>query len=407
VVFTGVAALTYRAEAHIVEQPVAPSLDPLSKGSSPQITIGSKQRVLGLDLVRATAIAFVLVGHTVQTTAAVYGKSVVLRVAMVGVELFFVLSGFLIGGLLLDILSRGSSLRAWLLFLSRRWLRTVPLYIVWVLILLVVRPPPGERAKYAWTYLTFTQNLAWPMPTDGWFGVSWSLAVEEWFYLSFSAVLLGLARIWPRRAVIATCATFLIGPLVARLVFDSGWADGNAYAPRIVLLRLDSIATGVVVVVLHRWKFDALIRWRHALLVAGLGVLLAAWLLRRAEPSLPLLRAVISNFFSLGSALIVLGCVHWTRGPALLARPIRWLSERSYGLYVIHLSVMTLAARAFAQNLLPAILFLPVVLGISAALADISFRFFERPILRVRPRQFVDLPVALGQQALSGVTSAR
>ena len=84
-----------------------------------------------------------------------------------GVELFFVLGGFLIGGLLLDVAERSPTLRGCFTFLVRRWMRTLPLYILWIAVLMVLMRPPS-RGEYAFSFLTFTQNLFWPMPADGW-----------------------------------------------------------------------------------------------------------------------------------------------------------------------------------------------------------------------------------------------
>ena len=146
---------------------------------------------------RATAIVFVLASHCGDTFAGWLGGRAPEWLSVsgfFGVELFFVLSGFLIGRLLLGIIAEPPSLRAWGVFMARRWMRTLPIYLLWIAVLAVIWPPrPWDQVL---RYATLTQNLAWPMPS-GWFGVSWSLTVEEWFYLLFSALLLsarGTAR---------------------------------------------------------------------------------------------------------------------------------------------------------------------------------------------------------------------
>jgi peptidoglycan/LPS O-acetylase OafA/YrhL len=152
---------------------------------------GQAPRSAGLDLVRAIAILLVLLGHCGAFFAWWYGIAFPWQLAVggfYGVELFFVLSGLLIGRLLIDILDRGPTPRAWLVFMTRRWMRTLPLYFLWLFVLAAFWPPHGPEGSTLWRvlpwFVTMTQNLAWGR-VDSWFGVSWSLAVEEWFYLLF------------------------------------------------------------------------------------------------------------------------------------------------------------------------------------------------------------------------------
>ena len=137
---------------------------------------GGAPRLFGLDLVRAIAIVCVMLAHFGGQSSQLLGFRLPTLVPMLGhgVELFFVLSGYLIGGLLLDIVERSPDRRSWFIFLIRRWMRTIPLYVVWVIVLLAFSPPWGSPVRYAIRYLTFMQNVFRPMPD--WFPVSWSLA---------------------------------------------------------------------------------------------------------------------------------------------------------------------------------------------------------------------------------------
>src|SRR5262249_38102384 len=130
----------------------------------------------------------------------------------------------------------------------RRWMRTIPLYVLWTIVLLIV-DPPGSRILYV-EYLTFTQNLFGPM--NAWFAVSWSLSIEEWFYLLFSACLLGTALLAPRRMALITFALFLIGPLVLRIAYGSELSDWDGGMRKVVVYRLDAIAYGCLFAYLVR-----------------------------------------------------------------------------------------------------------------------------------------------------------
>src|SRR5208283_2695708 len=100
----------------------------------------------GLDLARFIAVALVLVTHCTSmflSLTSIKPPVVVLLSAFFGVELFFVLSGFLIGRLLFRIAETDPTPRGWLIFMTRRWLRTLPLYFIWLLIVPTVLPAPA------------------------------------------------------------------------------------------------------------------------------------------------------------------------------------------------------------------------------------------------------------------------
>jgi len=156
----------------------------------------SDTRVFGLDLLRASAILLVLVAHAsfmfLPLTHRLEGWWVL---GHLGVELFFVLSGFLIGAILVRQASanRFGVGRFWL----RRWLRTLPNYYLFLGInILIARWIDGSWPPAA-PYAVFLQNFAWPQPI--FFIESWSLAVEEIFYLVAPLLVLAFDGKFARR----------------------------------------------------------------------------------------------------------------------------------------------------------------------------------------------------------------
>lgn len=342
--------------------------------------------MLGLDVLRSLAIVGVLLFHAdLVFWGGRHGWTRTLGVW--GVELFFVLSGFLIGGLLMDIVERGMGPRSWGVFMVRRWMRTVPLYLISLAVFAALPGAPALSVVAA--YALFAQNLAWSMITP-WFPVSWSLSIEEWFYLLFSALVLALVALRVRRnAVLLACLPFLLLPLLARWWVDaSGAVAWDDVLRRVTLLRMDAIAYGV----LMGWA------WRHAPAtlrrLAGWGLLLAAVLLTwvalfpvQAHPSVlwrGAIFALISSAFALclpaAMQLPSLGC--WPN------RGITWLSERSYGLYITHLPIMEVGRHAIAEGwVAPRVGLLGTALAM-AVVAELCFRCIEQPFLRRRPPQF-------------------
>jgi peptidoglycan/LPS O-acetylase OafA/YrhL len=358
--------------------------------------MAENRRVFGLDLVRAMAILGVLQVHFLGLVLMIYKgihPSLSHVLGGLGVELFFALSGFLIGGLLIDVSERSPTLRGWLTFMLRRWLRTIPLYLLTLAALLVLTMIGRQPRADALLYLTFTQNLAWPMP-DNWFGVSWSLTIEEWFYLLFSALLIALAAIWPRRALIISCTIFIAGSLILRFGLTEA-ADGDAVR-RIVIFRLDAIAYGAAVAGLCRFWPGDMSRARIVLLALGAAlVILTTWFADLISA------ALVFTFYPIGLAACLPAI-------ALLAPPsagteavIRWVSTRSYGLYLTHWVVVVVVFFSLDRGLHPVAAFIGMVAG-WLIVAEVLYRFFELPIMRRRPRQYLGPPAARASPLLRG-----
>jgi peptidoglycan/LPS O-acetylase OafA/YrhL len=364
--------------------------------------IPARERMLGLDLLRSFAIGAVLVSHFGDGFTALYGMHQPVALShggFYGVELFFVLSGFLIGRILLDLVDRDRSPRAWMTFMLRRWLRTLPLYYLWLVVLLLALPPAEQAASHLLRYASFTQNLAWPMPADNWFGVSWTLAVEEWFYLLFSVALFLLLQ--ARRGTGGAWSVillFLLLPLGARLLWvaPSDWTGEKA-----VLFGLDPIAYGVLAAAIVR---------RRAVTArqAGMGLLLGVLLLGVATQILePLLNPppiatpplIMLGFFvatCAGYAFCLPAAAVFRGGTGWLPATIRLIARLSYSLYIVHLSVLEFFSAYAYRGMLsrPVSIILTVVL--TALVAWALNRFVEAPIIARRPPQYAPQPTRIG-----------
>ena len=330
---------------------------------------GDKERLIGLDLARALAILSVVIGHS--------GWPLPL-----GVDLFFALSGFLIGSLLLDIIDRDPSLRSWFIFLVRRWMRTLPLYVLWVVVLFMLVPPTHDLGLHALKYLTFTQNFAWPMPRLNWFGVSWSLAVEEWFYLLFSAILIALAA-WTRRwAVLIACGVFIAVPLFLRTAIGAIDGTWDAQFRKIVVFRLDAIAYGVLIAWLYRYWQVAMHLLAYPLLVLGVVCVILPKL--NLESVASIRPHLTIPLVPLGFSLMMPWAMQVHIGLSSLTAAIHWLSTRSYCIYITHFSLLKISwlwlGKVNSATL--------IALLVSATLAELSYRYFEMPLLKRRPPQF-------------------
>lgn len=306
-------------------------------------------RVFGLDLLRSLAILAVVLAHGLIFLYPHYPRAGVLGYLGIGVDLFFVLSGFLIGGILLrtgDALGTGRGLvHFWL----RRWLRTLPNYYLFgAIVLLLGVFVWGTSPAYwrgVWQSATFTQNLAW-RPDSGFFPESWTLAVEEWFYL------LAPAAIWAgmkcglrfRAAFGAVLTVMLIGPLLARC-FAPASHDWATSLRQFVIYRLDSIAWGLLAAWIAAGSPEI---WRRiripAAVVGAVLSVVSYWMMYRMVPAHAwYLRTGLFTQFAVAFALLLPWASQWrTDATNPAARFVRATARWSYSMYLCNLWLMQL-----------------------------------------------------------------
>jgi peptidoglycan/LPS O-acetylase OafA/YrhL len=362
----------------------------------------NSERKFGLDVMRCAAVLLVLQAHFLAFASLLYrfpqpeasGLG-----GLLGVDLFFGLSGFLIGRLLFDIARQGPSVRDWRIFMVRRWMRTVPLYALWLAVLVLVMPlPPDWHPADLLRYAVFAQNLAWSMPHSNWFAVSWSLAVEEWFYLLFSAAFLAAAVLaGAGRGAIAAVLLFIAVPVLLRQLAPGpeGYAETVLH---VVVTRLDAIAYGVALAAL--WVHcPRVFRYPWLAGAAGVGLLWLFWGPRVAVWfSIPAV-----SFFNLalvadgvGVCLVLAGLAALPQPPRWLAAPVRGLSNMSYALYLTHLTFFDLVMRFGPPNGIGRGGLLAAMVVVPTALCYASWRWFEAPILARRPAQRKPLAAPAG-----------
>lgn len=211
-----------------------------------------KSRVIGLDILRSIAILLVMYLHGNSLLPKQIVKYFILpRPSIDGVSIFFVLSGFLIGGILLKIIeTSGFTVKNILNFWIRRWLRTIPNYYFILLILILCQLLIAKDVKqFNFKYFIFSQNLYQPHPL--FFPEAWSLSIEEWFYIIFPILTYFLFKFSKNKnkAIIIAAIVFLIIPLALRIVkyyYHIGVMDWDLNFNKIIILRLDSLMYGII-----------------------------------------------------------------------------------------------------------------------------------------------------------------
>lgn len=369
-------------------------------------------RLKPLDVVRGLAILLVLVYHYLPRTPDLVPPLLILatRLFWSGVDLFFVLSGFLIGGILLSNKDKDQYFQT---FYIRRAARILPLYLLICGILVVITQTnwiSGEEALRLnsipiWSYLTFTQNfwMALNQKFSGpWLDVSWSLAIEEQFYIFLPLLIRYTSK---KTTLIVSLGLILLAP-----IFRLSLSKFSAYV--LPFARADAIMLGVLLALV--WQSEAgqnflrkqenILRWSFAFLLAGVAGLIHARILEGDALGHFWLALLYCN-------LVILALISSSKlSGAVFNNPVmEWLGLRSYGIYLLHRPVeiaytAALAALSISQdNTWLNVLLMTVILF---GLTELSYRFFETPILELGRRfkyrsRLPDPAYAAGQTEIS------
>jgi peptidoglycan/LPS O-acetylase OafA/YrhL len=361
-------------------------------GVDPRFT--GRKRQPGLDLLRALAIIVVVIYHGALFGFKLPGR--IDRFGWIGVDLFFVLSGYLIGGQLLAPLARDQRMNLGRFF-ARRVLRILPAYFV-VLALYFLLPSWREypdMSQPLWKFLLSIQNIALHGGTA--FSHAWSLAVEDQFYLCLPFILILVSR-WPRAAIIAPCL-IVIGGIALRgfLAAQNPSVDGGVsfrgfqawiYYP--TWTRLDPLVFGVALAAIEKFRPElwqrltncAIWLWLPALALIVYGL----WL---GEGNYLTVTACVWQFplIALGMAALLICAV----SPRLLFCRVAvpgaaFIATIAYSAYLIQkLAIHFVAQFCTRQNI--ALTSVPALIGVELcvyAAATILFFAIERPFLQLR-----------------------
>ena len=353
------------------------------------------RRNFGLDIVRSVAILLVIAAHSLFFLIPFYINQLAELYQVLGafgVEIFFVLSGFLIGQLIIKEVLSPPSPRGLGRFYVRRWFRTLPPYFL----VLALRTVMGN--PFNWRYLVFLQNFDRKVMQS--FRVSWSLSIEEWFYLIAPFLLLmACRRSRSPAAFFVACGTIAVVALVGRAVGVLKW---NIQTRDHVFLRMDSLMIGVMLGgfrAYHRALYQRIARYRAFLFALGLGGVLAtaAWLFTAIRNETVnqsvLMRTVFFVPLSISIALLLFSLessdrVNLRWASKRWAIVVRFISLTSYSLYLIHLSVFEpLWKRNFVtKGVWESVGWMSLALAMSGILATLMYLYFEKPVLRLRDR---------------------
>lgn len=358
-----------------------------------------RERLYGLDHLRALAIFYVFLFHYFILSGgqpewlpefAAFGWS--------GVDLFFVLSGFLISNQLFIQIKRKEHISFFSFFLKRSC-RILPAFWVTVCLYFLV---PLFREKEAlpplWRFLTFTQNFSLNFKDFGTFSHAWSLCVEEHFYLFLPLVLILLqyTNTW-RKSYLILLIFFLLGMAVRLYSYKQQYLpvsteeDSFVYWYRYLYYptynRLDGLLVGVSIAYIYQFLprfWLALSAHGNAITILSLSILLFAYFVCTDQMSIG---ASVLGFpiIAIGYGCAVVGAI--SPGSFLFnwkSKTTYWLAMLSYGIYLTHKGVIHLTHQLLEDYIVNSNVMLLVCMLTCLGFATILYFTIEKPFMRYR-----------------------
>lgn len=364
--------------------------------------IHHEARIFGLDLMRAVAILMVVLSHGLL----IFPLSPLISqlnslMGFFGVEIFFVLSGFLIGRILYRLfMAERFRFSTVLHFLKRRWFRTLPNYFLVLLINIAIAFVLGYGLENSWRYFFFLQNFDTPMPA--FFPESWSLSIEEFAYIFLPLALLIAAKFVKQQSrknafAIVVILLIFVGILLKiqyhATTLDTTLMQWNVSLKAVVIYRLDSIFIGV----LFSWialAFTGL--WKkYKFHFAGLGILFLGFFtagvgfFRLLIDTHPFFwNVVYLPMVSLSIAFFLPVLSTWKTISPGIKKPIVFVSLISYSMYLLHYSIILHSMQQYVvtKNPLHLIGFFMAYLIMTIGLSYLLFKFYEKPMTAKREK---------------------
>lgn len=363
----------------------------------------SSNRIYGLDILRSAAILFVLIGHSRHFLSAIIPDKILRLFLFDGVSIFFVLSGFLIGRILIkELIIDKPTLSIVTSFWLKRWFRTLPNYFLILFTLLLIS---SYEDSIDWniqkSYFYFFQNFSWKHP-DSFFPEAWSLAVEEWFYIFIPLLLMIMSFtniVSTKKSLLYIVILILIFSTYIRYSrFESGIItnlyEWDVLIKKQVITRLDSLMFGVIgsfIIVYHNpiW-----VRHKKNLFIAGLSLFSLHKVVDYTHSETDLYTSVFSfSIFSLAILFLIPYLENLKSGKGIIYKSLTYISLSSYSMYLINLSLIQLFIipimmkhLSIKNQLIEIMIQYSSFWVFTFAISILLYRHFELPIMKLRNR---------------------
>lgn len=340
------------------------------------------KRIYGLDILRSIAILTVLYLHA-RFAFPTVDPDTYNSFVPDGVSIFFVLSGYLIGTILLKVISKPAfTAKDLLIFWQKRWFRTLPAYFVILGALFCYSKIAwGHIPREAWSHLFFIQSF---FKADNYFfAESWSLCVEEWFYLVVPFLLYISLKCFSNRKLVMLfwIAFIILIEFIAREFKIRHIVDSEEYRETVrqaTIMRMDSIMYGLLASFLAKYYPSQWFTYRNLQFVIGILLLIGV-------KTLAFLKVELHSFWpdieTLATFLVIPKLLTVTNGKGLFFKFFTFISTISYSLYLVNLTLFKYIEQYVAGGL-------SFYLFFSFAGAYLLHILVEQPFMRLRNRLF-------------------
>ena len=346
----------------------------------------------GLDILRSLCLFFVIIQHSFMFTDAFYPKFRMFWViSHSALDLFFTLSGFLIGGIIEKKYRESGSLhlRDIFKFYKRRWFKTIPMYCFTILICLILSNLGLYYAKdFSWKFVFFLQNLS--RADFNFLPHTYSLTIEEWFYIFFPLGILLLLKLFPKskkNPIVIVIATWITIGFVARLIVHfSGIQDWDTEVRKVIITRLDATIYGVLYyfIQLHFSKF--LKNNRIKLLLIACTLYLVCTYILAKKYSLFFNNVVYYSLVPFITMFVLPFFVH-LRLDKHLENGFTFISLASYSIYIIHLPLLYVILGLIKPTSgYESLLYLIGVIFLVIFIGSLFYKTIEKPIMYLRDK---------------------
>lgn len=357
-------------------------------------------RIYGLDILRALAILFVLMHHT-ETLIPKERFKYIEPFLYDGVGVFFVLSGFLIGGILIKVMTDGKfTCNKLISFWLRRWFRTLPNYLLILTLLVLLNLFFNKNFIFFEhiSYFFFSQNLFNSHPQ--FFPEAWSLSVEEWFYLLIPSILFALSSFRKfdfKKKLLLTSLLIIISITVYRYFKFLNLENQNNYGllfARQVFTRLDGLMYGVLAAYLHFYNNDLWNKYRKAFLFFGVFFLIIFKIYENYYTNTLYYCAFSFSITSITTLLFLPFLSNLKKGHGTIYKSITYISLISYSIYLINFSLVKfwilnnidLSFIANINGYLYLIVKISIYWFLTIILSVLLYKYFEIPTTKIRDK---------------------
>ncbi len=368
--------------------------------------IDYSKRIFGLDIMRAVAILLVVFSHTLWIVPGAKGliPDLLSLAGVIGVEIFFVLSGFLIGRIVFKLFIQNDfNFNKVKYFWIRRWFRTLPNYYLILIVNIIIAVFLGtELPDNLWLYFLFMQNFAWEMPL--FFSESWSLPIEEVAYI-IGPLLLYIVCYFKIKTnkkklfaiiTIGIILFFIITKIVYNLaISNSDMMFWNVNLKAITIYRIDAIYYGVLA------SYFSLIKPNIWQKFSWLSFLIGVLIFGILNFIIPTQRVFIEthpffwNVFYLPiNSIAIAFCLPLLSilksAPRLILVPVTYISLISYSMYLLHYSIVLQLLKYYIPSeglaKFDVFVYISVYIITTILLSYILYRIYEKPMMDIRDK---------------------